>query len=511
MVHTAAMVEAVDLFIIGGGINGAGIARDAIGRGLSVFLAEQADYGSATSSASSKLIHGGLRYLEQREFRLVRESLRERDVMLRIAPHLVEPVRFLVPIARQQRRPAWMVRLGLHLYDWLAASSLMPRSGRIDEDMLAETGLQTGDLRSVLHYSDCQVDDARLTLVTLLDARARGAIIRNYCKVVAVTPMAQGYRLTCVDEKGMDFIVMARAVVNAAGPWADPVLRLLPGYESAKARIRLVRGSHIVVRATDGTPPDAFTLQADDGRVVFVLPWLDNRYRIIGTTDVDHQGDPGQPECSEAEREYLLAAYNSFFTHDLTAEDVVWSWSGVRSLVDDGSASPSAVSREYRLEAIRHGPGVFLSVLGGKITSHRPLAAEVMQKLRPVFCDLGPDWTASAPLMGGSLSRSALEQLWQVGPIGIPEETRRRWAYTYGSETPVLFRMWVEDPQARAEIAPGTFAAELRYALAVEDVRRPEDFLMRRTKLFLELSEGERQTITDWVLERSRQACDAIG
>lgn len=505
------MVETVDLFIIGGGINGAGIARDAIGRGLSVFLAEQADYGSGTSSASSKLIHGGLRYLEQREFRLVRESLRERDVLLRIAPHLVEPIRFLVPVGRGQRRPAWMVRLGLHLYDWLAASSLMPRSGRIDDAELAGTGLQTGDLRSVLHYSDCQVDDSRLTLATLLDARVRGAIVRNYCKVVAVTPIAESYRLTCVDEKGVDFIVMARAVVNAAGPWADPVLRLLPGYEAARPRIRLVRGSHIVVRTPEGAPPDAFTLQAKDGRVVFVLPWLENHYRVIGTTDVDHDGDPGEPVCSEAERDYLLAAYNSFFTHGLTAENIVWCWSGVRSLVDDGSSNPSAVSREYRLELVRHGAGAFVNVLGGKLTSHRPLAEEVMQKLRPVFCDLGPDWTASAPLTGGTLSRPALEQLWRKGPAPIPEATRRRWARTYGSETRTLFRMWEEDPQARLEIAPGIFAAELHYGLTMEDVRRPEDFLTRRTKTFLDLSERDCQAVSDWIQARSSQAWEAIG
>ena len=505
------MVAAVDLFIIGGGINGAGIARDAVGRGLSVFLAEQADYGSATSSASSKLIHGGLRYLEQREFRLVRESLKERDVLLGIAPHLVHPIRFLVPIARGQRRPAWMVRMGLYLYDWLAASSLMPRSGKIDGAAFAATGLQTGDLRTVLHYSDCQVDDARLTLATLLDARARGASLRNYCKVVAVKPMAEGYRITCVDEKGVDFIFMARAVVNAAGPWADPVLRLLPGYESAKPRIRLVRGSHIVVNTPEGAPPDAFTLQASDGRVVFVLPWLDNRYRVIGTTDVDHHGDPGHPACSDAERDYLLAAYNGFFAHGLAAQDVVWSWSGVRSLVDDGSDNPSVVSREYRLEMIRHGSGAFLNVLGGKLTSHRPLAEEVMQKLRPVFRDLGPDWTASAPLAGGSLTRAELEQLWRAGPTSIPDATRRRWAYTYGSETPALFRMWDNDRETRAEIAPGIYAAELSYALSVEEVRRPEDFLMRRTKAFLELNEGERQAVADWILERSRQACEAIG
>lgn len=498
------MVEAVDLFIIGGGINGAGIARDAIGRGLSVFLAEQADYGSATSSASSKLIHGGLRYLEQREFRLVRESLRERDVMLRIAPHLVEPVRFLVPIYRGQRRPAWMVRLGLHLYDWLASSSVMPRSGAVEEAALADTGLQANDLRSVLHYSDCQVDDARLTLSTLLDARARGATIRNYCKVVAVTPVTEGYRITCLADNGMDFVVLAHAVVNAAGPWADPVLRLLPGKESATPRIRLVRGSHIVVPMPEGASPDAFTLQTSDRRVVFVLPWLDGRFRIIGTTDVDHQGTPCHPECSDAERDYLLAAYNGFFTRALTPDDIVWCWSGVRSLVDDGSSNPSAVSREYRLETFRQGSGMFLSVLGGKLTSHRPLAEEVMQKLRPVFCDLGPSWTATAPLTGGAMSRAALEQLWKTGPSAVPGETRRRWARTYGSETSALFRIWEKDPHARAEVAPGIFAAELHYGLTAEDVRQPEDFLYRRTKTFLSLNADGRRAVENWLLERLR-------
>ena len=504
MVQTLAMIESVDLFIVGGGINGAGVARDAVGRGLSVFLAEQGDYGSATSSASSKLIHGGLRYLEQREFRLVRESLRERDVMLRIAPHLVTPLRFLVPVTRRQRRPSWMVRLGLWLYDRLASSSLMPHSGEIDPAGFSATGLKTDDLRAILHYSDCQVDDARLTLSTLLDARARGATVRNYCKVVAINPVAEGYRVTCLNEDGMDFVIFARAVVNAAGPWADPVLRLLPGQENATPRLRLVRGSHIVVRMPEGASPDAFTLQNEDRRVVFVLPWLDGKYRVIGTTDVDHRGDPGSPECTPEERDYLLRVYNRFFARSLGTEDIVWSWSGVRSLVDDGSNSPSAVSREYRLEVIKHGPGIFLNILGGKLTSHRPLAEEVMKRLRPVFSDLGPSWTASAPLTGGALQSAALERLWEEGPTSVPGAVRRRWTGTYGSEAKAIFQRWDSDAAARVKIAPGIFAAELMHAIEAEDVRRAEDFLYRRTKLSLALSEEERAAVADWVAANAR-------
>ncbi|MGK2284489.1 glycerol-3-phosphate dehydrogenase [Pedomonas sp. V897] len=501
------MTDLIDLFIVGGGINGAAVARDAVGRGLSVFLAEQGDYASATSSASSKLIHGGLRYLEQREFRLVRESLRERDVMLRIAPHLVEPIRFLVPVTRRQRRPGWVVRLGLWLYDRLASSAVMPPSGRLDPADFAATGLRTDALTAILHYSDCQVDDARLTLSTLLDARARGATIRNYCKVAAITPVAEGYRITCIDEDGRDFVVSARAVVNAAGPWADPVLRLLPGYETATPRIRLVRGSHIVVPMPEGASQDAFTLLNDDRRVVFVLPWLGGRYRVIGTTDVDHPGAPDTPVCTPAERDYLLAAYNRFFAQSLEAGDIIWSWSGVRALVDDGTSNPSAVSREYRLEAIRHGTGMFLSVLGGKLTSHRPLAEAVMRHLRPVFSDLGPDWTATAPLTGGALPRPALERLWQEGPTAVPGKVRRRWTGTYGAEVRAIFSLWESDRTAREQIAPGVYAAELMHAVAHEDVRRAEDFLYRRTRLFLELDTQEQAAIADWLAVRRR--CDA--
>ena len=496
------MVETCDLFVIGGGVNGAAIARDAAGRGLRVQLAEARDYAWATSSASSKLIHGGLRYLEQFAFALVRESLHEREVMLRTAPHLVRPLRFLLPVMRHQPRPAWTVHLGLRLYDLLAGRTGLPRSGRLapdQADIWAE--LKPDDIRAVLHYPDCQVDDARLVLSLLLDARARGAVVRNYCRVTALTPGAAGIDVTTQSGDGAAHRVRARVVVNAGGPWADTVAALAGAEAAAAVRLRLVRGSHIVVRAPRGASADAYTLQNDDRRVVFVLPWLDGRYRVIGTTDVAHHGAPETAACTDDERDYLLAAYNRFFRATIDKADIVWSWAGVRPLADDGKANPSAVSREYRLDARPLGGGTLLSVIGGKLTTHRTLAEEALALLASSLGPLPPSWTASAPLAGGLLSRADLDLMWRAGPDVIPADIRRRWAFTYGSDAQELFARALE-PAARVAIAPGVLHAELDHAVQVEDARCAADFLCRRTTLHLTLDAGDRARVAAWFAAR---------
>ena len=493
----------VDLFVIGGGINGAAVARDAVGRGLSARLAEMGDYAHATSSASSKMIHGGLRYLEYYEFRLVRESLREREVMLKIAPHLVSPMRFLFPITGDAPRPAFIVRIGLWLYDILSGRQMLEPTGRLSaEQVRALPRLKTADIKAILHYPDCWADDSRLTLETLLDARERGADIGNYREVTAVRRDGDGYRVAyrdAGDDIGGARECHARFVVNAGGPWVN---RVLDRYGDAPSRrkIKLVRGSHIVLAMPDPPQRDAYTLQNDDRRVVFVLPWME-RYLLIGTTDIVHNGDPGDVHCSAAERDYLLAAYRRYFDHPVGVDDVIWTYAGVRPLVDDGADNPSKLTRDYVLEIEPAGAGGSITVYGGKITTHRRLAEKVLDALAGLGAKPGPAWTATAPLYGGHLDHAALERLARED-APVPAEVRRRWTRTYGSRTRTLYDALRQDPEAATMIAPGIPRAELDYAVAVEDARGPEDFLYRRTKLFLALEPEERAAIERWFAAR---------
>jgi glycerol-3-phosphate dehydrogenase len=494
-------MSTVDLFVIGGGINGAAVARDAAGRGLSVYLAERGDYACATSSASSKLIHGGLRYLEQYEFRLVQESLHEREVLMRIAPHLVTPLRFLVPVTMEAPRPAWMVRFGLWLYDRLSGHRLIEPAGRLSQaEVDALPHLKRAGLRAVLHYPDCQVDDARLVLETLLDARARGADIGNRREVTALHPRADGYGVE-VRDNGYLRTIQCRFVVDAAGPWANDVLEHA-AHQAPLRALRLVRGSHIVVALPDPAWRHAYTLQNDDGRVVFAIPWQE-RYLLIGTTDIAHEGDPAQAHCTEAERDYLLACYNAYFHPPLSRRHVLWSFAGVRPLVDDGTTRPSDITRDYVLETRRRGNGGLVIVYGGKLTTHRRLGERVMKRLARLGAALGPAWTETAPLHGGELGRSALAELAGSGPAAVPAATRRRWTLTYGACTRELYARIAAAPATAREVVPGVPEAELVYAVETEDVRQAEDFLQRRTKLFLELGERERETVSGWFLRHA--------
>jgi len=494
-------VSAVDVLVIGGGINGAAVARDAQGRGLSVYLAERGDYGWATSSASSKLIHGGLRYLERYEFRLVREALREREVLMRIAPHLVFPLRFLLPVTGDAPRPAWMVRLGLRLYDALAGRRLVERSGRLAEAEVERlANLRRDGVRAVLHYADCWTDDSRLVLETLLDARSRGADVGNRREVLALHPRPHGYAAE-VRAGEQACTVEARFVVNAAGPWANRVLERARE-PTRRRRLRLVRGSHIVVPSPDPGRRDAYTLQNRDGRVVFVLPWLE-RFLVVGTTDAPHDGDPGEARCTEAERDYLIDCYNAFFEPALGPGDVVWSYAGVRPLVDDGAARASDITRGYTLEVARRGRGGLVTVYGGKLSTHRRLGERVTRELARLGAEVGPPWTDRAPVHGGALDPAALAALSREGPASVPPAVRRRWAFTYGACTRALYARVQAEPASARAVAPGVPEAELRHALETEDVVEPEDFLCRRTKLFLALGEREREAVSGWFLRHA--------
>lgn len=492
--------EIYDLVVIGGGINGAAVARDAAGRGLKVALFERDDYAGQTSSASSKLIHGGLRYLENYEFSLVRSSLRERDVVMSIAPHLVEEIRFLVPLYQGSKRPAWFMRIGLFLYDFLAASRNIAKSGALSaKDVESVPHLRKSDLKSVLYYSDCQVDDARLVISTLLDARARGADIRNYHEVTQIKPLENGYCLN-VKSAGTETEINARFVVNTAGPFANEILARTKA-DLPRMGLRLVRGSHLLFRMPEPAFTTAFTLQNDDGRVVFVIPWQRGRYFMLGTTDAPESGDPASPVCSNEERDYLLDVYNRYFTYNgqkAGPDDIIWTWAGVRPLVDDGSKDPSKVTRDVRLLGEKQGSGGFLTVYGGKLTTHRKLGEKVMRKLQSLGLNAGQAWTANEPVAGGDFSIGALEQLVANAPAKISPVNRQRLVSTYGSGAETMFDAARNNPQEAAEIAPGIHEFELRHAVEVEDARSAKDFLYRRTKLFLELSSNDRKKIEAW-------------
>lgn len=489
-----------DVLVAGGGINGAAIARDAAGRGLSVLLAERGDYGCATSSASSKLVHGGLRYLEQGEFSLVRESLHERAALMASAPHLVKPLRFLLPVRRGHGRPAWMLRIGLWIYDRLAGARRIESSGALsttEVDALAH--LRREDVTRVLHYPDCQVDDVRLVLETVLDARERGADVGNYREVVGAEAADHGW-VVRIRERNGDRLVDARFLVNAAGPWAGDVDRLT-GHESSARGMRLVRGSHIVVRQPAPAMANAWTLQLADGRVVFVVPWLDDCL-MIGTTEVRHREGVDHVHCTEQERNYLLATYNEHFRPAIGAQDVIWSWAGVRALHDDGAGADHDVSRRHAIEARARGRGGMVTVYGGKLTTHRRLAEEVLSRIAGLGAAVSPPWTRGAAVHGGALDRAALAALAGRAPPGVGEGLWRRWVWTYGSCAGDLHARSEAEPGSRREVASGITAAELAYALEVEDVRAAEDFLFRRTKTFLHLDEAQRHAVAKWIGER---------
>ncbi|MGH6736079.1 MAG: glycerol-3-phosphate dehydrogenase [Methyloceanibacter sp.] len=491
--------DSFDLLVIGGGIHGAAVARDAAGRGLKVMLAEKGDYACATSSASSKLIHGGLRYLERLEFKLVRESLLARAELLDTAPHLVWPMRFLMPVYGWQKRQAWMLQAGLALYDVLSFGGHLPASGRLSA---AETTrlprLRKDDLAAVFRYPDCQADDARLTLSVVLDARARGADILNRRAVTAITALDNGYAVE-LDERGAKRRVEARFIVNAAGPFVAGVDGLTAAAPPPRP-LRLVRGSHIVLPMPDPPEADAYTLQDEDERIVFVIPWLDGRFLIVGTTDVPHAGDPSEARCSPEEMTYLLDAYNRYFASGgpVTAKDVVFTFSGVRALHDETGEKPSRISRSPALAVAARGTGGFVTLYGGKLTTHRAIAEDVLHAIKSLGVAMGPAWTKGMPLYGGNLSRAALFARAERGPAGLSSTTRRRLVLTYGDRIETLFAHVVAEPAAAQEIAPGVTRAELEYAVETEDAMTAEDFLLRRTKLHLLLDQAGRDAVAQW-------------
>lgn len=492
----------LDLIVIGGGINGAGIAADAAGRGLNVGLYEANDFASATSSASSKLIHGGLRYLEHYEFRLVSEALAEREVLLRKAPHVAQPMRFRLP-HRPFLRPAWMIRCGLFLYDNLGKRTTLPGSKTVN---LAKSGLLKPEMKTGFEYSDCWVDDARMVLLNVLAAKENNAEVRNYCRVEKAHREGGIWHVTILDViTNQRFERKAKALVNAAGPWVKQFFD--DGLEQASPRnIRLIKGSHIVVpRIHD--EPQAYILQNKDNRIVFMIPYLD-KFSIIGTTDLEYKGDPRNVAIDDVEVDYLIDIVNQHFVKQLGREDVVWTYSGVRPLCDDESDSPQAITRDYTLELdaeLDQAP--LLSIFGGKLTTYRKLGEAALKKLEPHLTNMGAPWTANDTLPGGNFSCSR-EQLAKMIHTKYPwasEALLLRYVTQFGTYTWKL----LEGANSEADLgiqfsneAHGVYQVEIDYLINEEMAMTDEDILWRRTKLGLYMSESEQQAVTDYLKEK---------
>ncbi|WP_132256265.1 glycerol-3-phosphate dehydrogenase [Methylobacterium segetis] len=488
----------VDLLVIGGGINGTGIARDAAGRGLRVMLCEQGDLAEATSSASTKLIHGGLRYLEQYEFRLVREALAERERLLRLAPHIIWPLRFVLP-HDAGLRPAWMLRLGLFLYDHLSRLVSLPASESVD---LRRSGLGAplqDRLTRGFAYSDCWVEDSRLVVLNARDAADRGAELRTRTRVEAAERVGTGAQAAWIARlsdlgTGRTFRLRARIIVNAAGPWVAGVLGGTLGLP-ARAGLRLVKGSHIVVpQLYPGA--QAYILQQPDRRIIFAIPY-ERDFTLIGTTDVPYDGAPGPVTISAEETEYLCACINRSFRSRIGPADVVWSYSGVRPLYDDAAADASAVTRDYVLDlADRDGGAPVLSVFGGKITTYRRLAEHALEKLRPYCPGLGPAWTGGAALPGGDIAGAdfagadfaAFAGLLAGRHPFLPTETAHRLARAYGTRAERILSGARNLADLGEGFEAGLTAAEIAYLRREEWARTAEDILWRRTKLGLRTS-----------------------
>ena len=495
--------RAVDLLVVGGGINGAGIARDAAGRGLKVLLVEQDDLGAHTSSASSKLIHGGLRYLERYQFRLVSEALGEREVLLGTAPHLVRPMRFVMPHV-PQLRPAWMIRTGLLLYDYLARRHTLPASSSVDlgGDPLG-AGLRPEFARGFA-YSDCWVDDARLVVANAMAAARAGATVLTRTRCTSARRLGPAWRATLTEADGTTLEVTARALVNATGPWVRAFLRDAVG-EQTTFGLKLVKGSHIAVPGLY-QGQHAYILQNDDRRVVFAYSYLCG-LTLIGTTDVELHGEPGQCEASEAEVNYLCRAVNRYFQRQITPADVVWRYCGIRPLFDDGSADPSAVTRDYvlRVDALpQQAP--LLSVFGGKITTYRKLAEQALAALQPWFPGCGAPWTARSPLPGGELGGLPFDQFvddrLRADFPWLPAAARWGLARRHGAAVyDVLGDAGC--PEALGQhFGADLYAREVDYLMTNEWARTVEDIVWRRTKAGLELDPVQSAALASYLSRR---------
>jgi glycerol-3-phosphate dehydrogenase len=513
-----------DLLIIGGGINGCGIARDASGRGLSVCLAETNDIGSATSASSTKLFHGGLRYLEYFEFRLVRESLMEREVLLKAMPHIAWPMRFVLPYHESMRfdlttptskvlnvvmpwmkgrRPAWLIRLGLFLYDNLGGRVILPGTTSVDLRSGPEGAALDDKFEKAFEYSDCWVEDSRLVVLNARDAESRGAVVRVRTKVTGARVEDGVWQVDLVDTlTGDASTVSARMVVNAAGPWVGDVLRGTLN-SNQQGDVRLVRGSHIVTRRLFDHDKCYF-FQGVDGRIAFAIPY-ETDFTLIGTTDADHPDASVKPECTPEEQAYLLNFVNQYLAKPIGDEDVVWTYSGVRPLYDDGASSATAATRDYVLKLDRSRGAPALNIFGGKITTYRRLAESALEEISEVFEKLPPKWTAGVPLPGGDFPVDGVPDLIAALQNDFPflnARWARRLVRAYGTQADEILKGATSADDLGTDFGADLTQREVEWLIKNEYARSAEDIVWRRSKMGLRLTQNQISALDNWIKGR---------
>lgn len=514
----------VDLFVIGGGINGCGIARDAAGRGLSVVLAEMDDLASATSSASTKLFHGGLRYLEYFEIRLVREALKERETLLRAMPHISWPMRFVLPYHKDMRfeshtptarilnivmpwmkgrRPAWLIRLGLFLYDNLGGRKILPGTATVDLRTDPAGAPLQDRFEKAFEYSDCWIEDARLVVLNARDARDRGAAIMTRTRVVRAARSGSLWEITTEDrDTGQRGTVFSRVLVNAGGPWVGDIIRNTVGLRSADT-VRLVRGSHIVTRKLF-EHDKCYFFQGEDGRIIFAIPY-ETDFTLIGTTDADH-GDPSvKPECTPEEAAYLCRFASNYFKRPVTEDDIVWRYSGVRPLYNDKAKSATAATRDYVLKLDQTAGAPLLNVFGGKITTYRRLAEHALDKIVPFFPGTSGNWTAGVALPGGDFPVSGVKDLIDNLKAEYPfldDVWARRLVKAYGTEARLVLGGAVSAKDLGQDFGATLSAREIEWLMDKEFARAAEDVVWRRSKLGLRMTAEQVEKLDAWMASR---------
>ncbi|TIM25278.1 MAG: glycerol-3-phosphate dehydrogenase [Mesorhizobium sp.] len=495
-----------DIFVIGGGINGCGIARDAVGRGFSVLLAEMNDLASGTSSGSTKLIHGGLRYLEFYEFRLVREALMEREILWKNAPHIIWPMRFVLPYAKGLR-PAWLIRLGLFLYDHIGGRKLLPATKTLDMANDPAGKPLKPLFRKAFEYSDGWVNDARLVALNARDAADRGATIRTRTKVISARREGEFWTVRLENtQTGDTDEVKARLLVNAAGPWVDHVLSATVGLNDVH-NVRLVQGSHIVI-SKKFDDPRAYFFQNKDGRIIFAIPY-EEEFTLIGTTDQDFSGDPHHVKISDAEIDYLCAAASEYFAQPVKRSDIVWTYSAVRPLYDDGASKAQEATRDYVLKTDGgEGTAPIVNTFGGKITTYRRLSESMLEKIEGFLGKRGKPWTANAPLPGGDFPASGFDaevaKLKTAYPF-LDAHLARRLTRLYGTRARMLLGLARSNADLGRNFGADLYEAEVRYLVQNEWAMTAEDVLWRRTKRGLQLSLEQAAALDEFMRGISRR------
>lgn len=512
--------EAYDVFVIGGGINGCGIARDAVGRGYKVAIAEMNDFASATSSSSTKLFHGGLRYLEFFKFRLVREALVEREVLLRAMPHISWPMRFVLPVFPDMRfesetptsklltlimpwmkgrRPRWLIRFGLFLYDHLGGRDILPATSSLDLKTSKEGLPLEQKYERAYEYSDCWVEDSRLTLLNVRDAQIRGAAVYNRTKVTTAIQKNGIWEIVLEDNSGKTSVCYSKMIVNAGGPWVEDIIQNVARL-NIREGVRLVRGSHIVTRKLY-EHDKCYFFQGTDGRIMFSIPYEED-YTLIGTTDAEHKYLDEKPKCTDSEADYMIEFVNNYFKENVTRDDIVWSYSGVRPLYDDGVSSATAATRDYVLSVNTSVGAPVLNVFGGKITTYRKLAESALELIDSVLGTDTKPWTAGACLPGGNFAFDGVKKLQAELGLKLPflnSFTIRRYIRQYGTEAMEIFSNINSREDLGTEFGHEVYSVEIDWAIANEWVHSAEDFLWRRSKMGLRFSAEQTSTLNAYI------------